>query len=274
MSKLKKIIFLLLLFFIAPSFVFCQTQDHDNDLNLEKIFNGNLSFDRLTASVSQSTLLKEAPHPQVNQLMLHSVSEQNKQPYSTYLIQPLLTIGSRSYYQTTETVKDGSGFKGIPKGASAIVRGQGISFGGIFWPIEKMEVKNRKGKTIYLNKIIITEIEKVSGHIFPMKVGRELSFHFKRIHERFMNGQTTQTTEDGIMTYKIIRAQDHYQTLAGKTVPGQIYTLTVSESTNLHPKTYLTDEYDYAPALGWYINDHYYNLESQPIAQYHLYDWK
>lgn len=261
-----------ILSFLISSTIFAA--DFNNiSLKEETPFLGDPAIEKLSSSLQKSSFFDPSPAKNANVLLLQSHDAQNGQYYSQYKITPLRAAGSRTYYRTYETVQNGHAFQGIPQNDPALVKGQGISFGGLFWPLEKMEVINPAGKTVYLNKIAITSVQPISGSLFPLKVGNILKFKFTRTHSQFLNGHSTVTKEVGIMEYSVI-AKTHYQTEKGKTVPGDIYTLNVSESTNLHPKAYLTDQYDYAPTLGWYINDRYYNQNNQMIASYQLIDWE
>jgi hypothetical protein len=241
---------------------------------IPKIYSGDPSFDKLSFAVSHTSLFEPAPLAKAQQLILLSKEASSKAFYSQYRILPLTKQGSRTYYKTIETVTPGDRFKGIPLGQKAIVHGQGISFGGIFWPLEKMVVFDFHNKIIYYNKIAITDIQAVKGSLFPMKVGNSLEFKFIRLHERNFNGHFASTIEHGIMRYDIISAHQGTTLFKGLFVPGIVYTLNVSESTNLHPKAYLTDQYDYAPELGWYINDRYYDTNNKLTAEYLLQSWK
>lgn len=237
-----------------------------------QLYSGDPDFTKLSANLADNRSFEPAPKPSVQELILYSHNVASGEFYSRYQILPLKTQGTRTYYQTNESVENAAGFDASIHG-SAVVHGQGISYGGIFWPLEEMKITDTNGKNLYFNKIAIISIEPISGHLFPLAVGNQLKFKFTRLHERMFRGEHFSTIEHGIMEYEVIKKQNGYP-LLNHSVPGDIYTLNVLETTDLHPKQYFTDQYDYSPKLGWYINDRYYNQNNKMIASYKLEQWK
>lgn len=226
----------------------------------------------LNRFVQQTGLFKEAHIPTMKQTEQYSIHATTGRHYSIYTMQPQLKINKVTQYNTIEHVVDGSGFPGIPEGASAIVYGQGLSLGGIFWPKESMRVYDPAHKLIYDNQIDITAIKPLSGNLFPMHVGAELQFAFQRTHLRLFGRKTTVTHDTGIMTYKVVKEIKKFN-FSRKTIPGPIYEIEVWESTNLHPRVYLTDIYQYSDGFHWYISDKYYTEDNRLLAWYRVKNW-
>jgi len=222
--------------------------------------------------ITQSKLFAYAKKPTAKQTVQYSITANDSKHYSIYTMEPLASIGKVTPYKTTENIDDGSRFPGIPRGLKAIVHGKGLSLGGIFWPKETMTVYTPSGKVIYDNRIDITAIKPISGHLFPLKVGNELKFAFKRLHSRLYAGNQTVKKEIGVMTYKVIKKLNTFS-FSSKKIPGPIYEIEVWESTNRHPKPYLTDIYKYSDGFHWYISDKYYTKENKLYAWYRVKNW-
>lgn len=226
----------------------------------------------LNAFVKQTGLFAAAQSPTDKQTVLYSINLPSKLHYSIYTMQPLAFFGKVTQYKTTEQVEDGSRFPGISKWDSVVVHGKGLSLGGIFWPKESMIARAPDGTVVYDNKIDITAIKPISGNLFPMHVGSELQFEFKRTHSRMFGNQTTLTHETGIMTYKVVSQITNF-TFSDKPIPGPIYEIEVWETTNLHPKPYLTDIYYYSDGFHWYVADRYFSTSNVPYAWYRVKTW-
>jgi hypothetical protein len=229
---------------------------------------GNPSKDKLSPALKQSSLMQQAPKVHVKRLTLTSHDSQGHY-YSTYVIQPQKQWPPISHYKTRETIKPGGRFPGVKQSQQAVVYGQGVSFGGIFWPLEKMALTNSKGQQVYYNKIDIYSVSHISGQLFPLKVDNTLRFHFQRIHVRCFKKQCQRSHDQGIIVYKVVKKRPHYAYSSVK-IPGAIYRIEVWESTQQHPQWYLTDIYDYAPQLGWYVSDRYFNKANKNLAHYFL----
>lgn len=227
----------------------------------------------LNAFVKKTGLFAAAHAPTDKQTVLYSVNVPSGLHYSIYTMHPLTTIGKVTHYKTTEQIQDGRRFPAIPKWQGVVVHGQGLSLGGIFWPKESMIAHAPTGKLVYDNRIDITAIKPISGNLFPMQVGNELQFAFKRTHSRMVGNKTTVTHETGIMTYKVVKQLNHFS-FSDKTIPGPIYQIQVWETTNLHPKPYLTDIYDYSDSFHWYVADKYFTTSNRPYAFYRVKMWK
>lgn len=225
----------------------------------------------LNRMVKETGLFKHAQLPVMKQTVLYSIGRDN-QHYSVYKMNPLQFIGRVSRYRTHETVVEGKRFPGIASGEPAIIHGKGLSLGGLFWPKEQMVIRNKQKKLIYDNQIDITAIQPVSGHLFPLKVGNTLVFKFKRRHSRMFAGKTKVKLEQGWMTYKVIAKTNQFP-YAHKPIPGPIYEVEVWEQTRTHPKPYLTDIYQYAKGLNWYISDKYFNKSNRLLAWYRVKTW-
>lgn len=226
----------------------------------------------LNAFVKKTGLFAAAEAPTDKHTVLYSINLPSGLHYSIYTMQPLASFGKVTQYKTTEQVQDGSRFSGISKWEGVVVHGQGLSLGGIFWPKESMVASAPNGNVIYDNHIDITAIKPISGNLFPMHVGSELKFEFQRTHSRMLAGKTTVTHETGIMTYKVIREITHFS-FSDKPIPGPIYQIQVWETTNLHPKPYLTDIYDYSNGFHWYVADKYFTTSNVPYAFYRVKTW-
>lgn len=222
--------------------------------------------------VAKSTLFIDSQGPTDRKTVLYSISASTGKHYSIYTMHPEKTIGKVTEYRTTEHVANGSGFAGKGNTQELIVHGKGLSLGGIFWPKESMKAYNSIGQIIYDNHIDITAIKPISGKLFPMHVGAELKFEFKRTHSRLFEGRTTVTHEIGTMTYKVVKEIHHFS-YSTKKIPGPIYEIQVWESTNLHPKPYLTDIYQYSNGFHWYISDKYFTQQNKLIAWYRVRHW-
>ncbi len=222
--------------------------------------------------IKKTGMFSDAKAPTAKQTVLYSQDITNKQHYSVYTMEPLAIYGKVTKYKTTEQVEQGSRFPGIPQGHKATVHGRGLSLGGLFWPKENMLIYAPNGKLIYDNKVDITAIKPLSGHLFPLKVGNVLKFDFKRIHSRMMDGNTVVEHDVGIMTYKVINKFNHFD-FSNKKIPGPIYEVEVWESTNNHPTPYLTDIYEYSNGFHWYISDKYFTKSNKLIAWYRVKTW-
>lgn len=227
----------------------------------------------LNAFVKQTGLFAAAQAPTDKQTVLYSINLPSGLHYSIYTMQPQVTIGKVTQYKTTEQVKDGARFPGIPKWEGVVIHGKGLSLGGIFWPKESMIAHAPNGNLIYDNRIDITAIKPISGSLFPMHVGNELKFEFKRTHYRMAGSKTKITNETGIMTYKVVHELVEFP-FSNKPIPRPIYQLQVWETTNLHPKPYLTDIYDYSDGFHWYVADKYFTTSNKPYAFYRVKTWK
>ena len=236
-----------------------------------QMYSGEPAFNKLTPEVAATTLFDQAPKRTAIQTNLASLIAGTNLYYSHYQMNPQQTQSFMTKYYTNEWVKDASGF-GLPAGTPLLVHGRGISFGGIFWPLEMMTATNAQGKQIYFNKVNIYELKNPSGQLFPLKVGNDLKFDFARTHVRTINGQTTTINDHGVMEYKVVAVQDGYAN-SKNPLPGKVYTIQIWESTNVHPQKYLTDIYDYSESLGWYVEDNYYSQSNQNLITYRLYNW-
>ncbi len=237
------------------------------------IYPGNPEISKLTPEVAADKMFANAPKRTVKQTNLISHAASTGQYRSHYQMNPVYSQGFKTKYWTREIIQDGLIFNGIAPGSTAIVDGKGISYGGIFWPLEKMTVTGPNGYQLYYNKIDITNIKHKSGHLFPLKVGNDLQFYFTRLHERDFNGKHTFVTEHGVMEYQVIKQFQNFPTAENK-IPGKIFSILVYESTDRHPQKYLTDEYAYSDALGWYIGDKYFDKANQLLAVYRVHKWK
>lgn len=237
-----------------------------------QMYAGEPEIAKLIPAIKNTQLFAAAPTPTEKQSTLLSHFADSKQPYSQYVIQPLQTIGTTTKYKTTETIPSGSEFPNVAPGQTIIVNGRGISLGGIFWPLEKMTARNDQGQRVYYNKIDIHSFKYISGNLFPLKVGNDLKFDFSRTHIQMIGDKKTVINDHGVMEYKVV-AEYHNYPESKEAVPGQIFTIQVWEQTNIHPQKYLTDIYDYAPALGWYITDRYFNPSNKHLMTYRLNSW-
>lgn len=226
----------------------------------------------LNSFIHKTGLFAKAKSPTAKKTVLYSIGMDNGGHYSVYTMQPLAVYGKVTKYKTTEQIDEGSRFPGIPLGRTATVHGKGLSLGGIFWPKENMVVYASNGKIVYDNRIDVTAIKPVSGHLFPLKVGNVLKFDFKRIHSRMIDGKTTVKHEVGVMTYKVINKTTHFD-FSNKKIPGPIYEIEVWESTNYQRKPYLTDIYEYSDGFHWYISDKYFTKQNKLIAWYRVKTW-
>lgn len=226
----------------------------------------------LNKFVTQTGLFKKAKAPTAKQTVLYSIGIKTGKHYSVYTMQPLAQYSKVTKYKTTEHVVDGSRFPGIALGRSATVHGKGLSLGGIFWPKEGMVIYAANNKVIYDNRIAITAIKPVSGHLFPLQVGNVLKFDFKRTHSRMIDGKTTVKHAIGVMTYKVVKKFNGFD-FSNKKIPGPIYEIQVWESTNYQHKPYLTDIYDYSDGFHWYISDKYFTKQNKLIAWYRVKTW-
>jgi hypothetical protein len=226
----------------------------------------------LNKFINKTGLFAKAKAPTAKKTILHSIEIDTNSHYSVYTMQPLAVYGKVTQYKTTEHINEGSRFPGIPIGHMATVHGKGLSLGGIFWPKENMVVYAPSGKLIYDNRIDVTAIKPVSGHLFPLQVGNILKFDFKRIHSRMIGGKTTVKNETGVMTYKVTRKFNNFN-FSSKKIPGPIYEIEVWESTNYQRKPYLTDIYEYSNGFHWYISDKYFTKRNKLIAWYRVKTW-
>jgi len=222
--------------------------------------------------IKETGLFSKAQAPTMKKTVLHSIGMDNGAHYSVYTMQPLAFYGKVTKYKTTEQVDDGSRFPGIPAGHSAVVHGRGLSLGGIFWPKENMVIYAPDGHIIYDNRIDVTAIKPVSGHLFPLHVGNVLKFDFKRTHSRMIDGKTTVKHEVGVMTYKVINKFNDFD-FSNKKIPTPIYEIEVWESTNYQRKPYLTDIYEYSNGFHWYVSDKYFTKQNKLIAWYRVKTW-
>jgi len=240
-----------------------------NDTQLYQLFHGEPTLSKLNPSLKKTKLFSAAPIATAKQLVLSS-SNAIGSNYSSYVISPKYKKGNRSIYRTDETIYDGAMFSAATRGSNVLVHGRGVSFGGIFWPLELMTITNHNGQKVYYNKLAITSIKPISGHLFPLKVGNDLKFYFTRIHIQRI-GQRSKTYKDrGIMEYKVTQKTMGYD--HGAALSGPIYTIEVLESTRRNRNFHLTDEYQYAPKLGWYVTDIYFK-KNRVVARYYLSQW-
>jgi hypothetical protein len=237
------------------------------------LFQGEPDVSKLTPSVKDSTLFVNAPTRSDKQTNLVSRAAGTNQYYSHYQMNPTETNGFVTKYWTVEDVKQGDGFPGISQGDSATIHGRGISYGGIFWPLELMTANNKLGQQVYYNKVDIDSIKYISGNLFPLQVGNDLKFYFTRTHQRILGDNNNVERDQGVMEFRVVKKFEGYP-YSKTSVPGDIYTIEVWETTNNHPAKYLTDIYDYSNYFGWYITDRYYDVNNQLLATYHLQDWK
>jgi hypothetical protein len=238
-----------------------------------EIYYDNPSIEKLSIPLRDTHLFDCSPKRKVKNLWMMSRDVTFGNYYSEYHIHPVLTQDHMSDYWTHETVYEGSFFTQFFPEQPAIVNGEGVSFGGIFWPLELMTVDSPNSNLlVYYNKLAIIYISPIMGHLFPLAVGNVLRFRFVRLHERRINGANRFTRERGIMEYRVVKVR-HGFAASKPPVPGDIYTIIVSEATNRHHAPYITDIYDYAPALGWYITDQYFDRNNRLMAVYRLRKW-
>ncbi len=232
-----------------------------------------LNIKTLNQFVKSTQLFDKAKGPTVKQTQLYSIEANSGNHYSIYTMEPQKTYGHVTKYKTTEQVANGAGFgSGIGKYQPVTVHGKGLSLGGIFWPKEQMIIYGSNHKKIYDNRIRITAIKPLSGHLFPMHVGNVLKFKFKRSHYRLIDGKVSEENSVGTMTYKVINQFNQFS-YSNKKIPHPIYEIEVWEKTNLHPKPYLTDIYEYSAGFHWYISDKYFNKNNQLLAWYRVKNW-
>lgn len=236
------------------------------------LYQGEPDIAKLAPSVKGSPLFVNAPTRTNKQTNLVSRAARTDQYYSHYQMNPSETHGFITKYSTVEAVKRGNGFPGIAPGAPVTIHGRGISFGGIFWPLELMTAYNKQGNLIYYNKVDIDSIKYLSGNLFPLQVGNDLKFYFTRTHERMLGNNNKIERDQGVMEFRVVKKFEGYP-YSQTPVPGDIYTIQVWETTKNHPKKYLSDIYDYSNSFGWYITDRYYDVNNQHLATYRLQNW-
>lgn len=218
------------------------------------MFSGAPRYSDLDQSIRNSTLFNNAPKPHVSLLNYQSYQTSNHNKYSNYQIRLYKTKEKLTEYRTTEIT-----------GANNRLHGFGIGYGGII-SIAYMKRGNLARHHHYYIHYQWTKMSDVQGHLFPLKVGNRLSFHYQDL-VRTQPGQTPRAN-NGIIVYQVTGKMKGYN--SGLTVvPGEVYVIKFSKTTRQHPRLETQNIYYFSQRLGWYVFAKYF-FNNKEQAEYRL----
>lgn len=240
-----------------------------------KLYLGQPEIDKVPVSITHNSLFNGAPMPKVRVLTYESTELSTANKFSRYQIQLLDTQGYITRYRTREVDPRNKGFF-MPDG-TPYIRGNGVGYGGIFMLAYQkwhgLTNKEFDPKDFY-KKYLMTSMSDVKGKLFPLAVGNRLSFHYTEISKNKRPGDDAMpdTYDSGTMVYQVISHLKGYKR-SFNPVPGDIYVIRVSKTTQEDPRLVPQYEYFFSPYLGWYIAARYYQ-GGKPVAVYRLVNWQ
>jgi len=214
------------------------------------MFSGSPRYADLDASIQNSPIFKNAPAPHVTVLDYesHNLSRRAKYArYSNYQIRLKKTTSKLTEYRTTEKT-----------GTNNRLYGFGIGYGGII-SIAYLKKGVLAKQPNYFIRYQWTHISDVKGHLFPLKVGNRLSFHYRSL-ERHRRGQRAQP-DSGRIIYQVTAKMNGYQSDSKRgltTVPGAVFVIKYSKTTRRHRRLTPQNIYYFSQKLGWYVYAKYY----------------
>lgn len=249
---MKRIIFFAVL--LIPFVIFAKQKT---------LFTGPLDFSELSSDIVYSHIFKNAPQTTGSQFNYMSVETPSQMTYSKYHIGVESHFHKLSQYQTIEMPPDDT----VPQ-----VRGDGIGYGGI------VSLAYEKGQTAKVNpprskwgdfykKFEIVKITDVSGKLFPLKVGNQLSFDYTAYVKTYSGMQE----EQGEYVYQVVRKQQGYQGSENPVI-GPVYVIKLMRKTRSQPALEPMNEYYFSTKLGWYVQATYYR-QGQAVVVYRLVNW-
>ena len=226
--------------------------------NLPSLYAGEPSLNKLPNSITTAKLFIHAPNPHIKVLNYASTEIPSGHPYSQYQISLKKTKDKLTAYQTVEDTKN-----------NARLIGHGIGFGGIF-SMQYFKHGDLVNIPHYYKKYQWQEISNLQGQLFPLKVGKSLRFNYHELSQESVNGKVHH--DDGQIVYQVIKKMHHYKN-AFTTIPGDVYVIRFSKSTQEHPTLMPQNEYYFSEKLGWYVFAKYY-FSGRARVQYQLIKWR
>lgn len=246
----KQVVILILAGLLAA----CSTQ--------QSLYSGKPRFADLSPAIAKHQMFTAAPPVKVKRLQYVSTAYPSGEVYSDYNIYPEITAGKLSEYYTRERPPVHGGVQ------TPVVNGDGVGYGGIF-----MLLYRKRGSILnqpqFYTKYAMTSISDVSGHLFPLKLGNELRFHYQAVHTDRLNPNAERGERDaGVMLYKVVQQLPRYH-FRDMTLQGPIYKIEVWRTTKANPTLHRQYAYYFSPRLGWYIWAQYF-ADNKLIANYRM----
>jgi len=266
MTDSKKLSFLFIFLSLLFSFSAISTVHHGAD---QQLYAGLPRFTKLPASIIHSHIFRRAHLPNVAVLSYESEDLTHHLAFSQYQIRPIYRLGKLSEYQTREVTFKNGGLK--MRGRAPTLYGNGVGYGGIFMFAYRKSGQLNRGHDYYI-KYEMTSISHVRGKLFPLAVGNRLSFHYTDLMTKSRRSERAQFVDAGKMVYQVIARYRRYQG-SRNPVPGPIYAIKVSKTTEKNSGLVPQYVYYFSPKLGWYIQADYYS-KGKHMATYRLVNWK
>jgi len=214
----------------------------------------------LDPSIATSTLIAKAPSPRVHVLHYQAFDVPSNKFYSNYQVTRDRTTTNFSQYHTIENVRD-----------NGIAHGYGLGYGGIF-SIIYLKQGDIPNAPHWYKKYRWTMINNLQGQLFPLQVGNQLTFNYhEQVKYTPSNNNLSDEENDGKIVYQIIDHQVGYHN-GNLSVPGDIYVVRFSKSTNNGPMQ-IQNDYYFSTYLGWYVQAAYY-FNNQEMAVYKMTGWE
>lgn len=224
--------------------------DNPNELNI-------------SSSIKESHVFDTGPLPRSKVFRYQSFASDTNVAYSSLEINLQRTINRITEYQTTE------------QSGNTVIKGDSIGYGGMapFTVLKQKTLQDpqqKKTTTISQQNYKVLNIDQVSGKLFPLQVGNQLSYAFKAI---FNNNQAKNTLIQGMAKFEVTGKNSNLilnQNPPDANIPlGDVFIITYSEALNNQawkPRA----QYYFSPKLGWFIQVTEYNNEGLPKRIYKL----